>query len=78
MASQIGESVAFGIEADYMLSLWMLTAYHLMAILPAFAFWAFWMSKHSGDWQNASVPLLTVLAMITVFWVMAGKRLGIA
>jgi hypothetical protein len=73
-----GAGVAFGIEADYMLSLVILVAYHLTAILPAFAFWSFWLSAHPGDWQNASVPLLTVLALITVFWVMAGKRLGIS
>lgn len=60
------------------MSLVILVAYRLAATLPAFAFWSFWLSTHPGDWQNASVPLLTVLALITVFWVMAGKRLGIS
>lgn len=33
-----GESVAFGLEADYLLSFWMLATYHLISIIPAFAF----------------------------------------
>ena len=75
---QAGNGFAFGIEADYVLSLRILAAYHLMTIVPAFAFWMYWLSKHPGDWQNASVPLLTVLALITVFWIMTGKRVGIS
>lgn len=75
---EAGAGIAFGIEADYLLSLRILAAYHLAAIVPAFVFWTFWMSNHPGDWQNASVPLMTVLALTTVFWLMAGKRLGIS
>lgn len=75
---QAGNGVAFGIKADYVLSLRILAAYHLLAIVPAFGFWAFWLSKHPDDWQNASVPLTTVLALTTVFWIMAGKRVGIS
>jgi hypothetical protein len=75
---KVGQGFAFGIEADYVLSLRILAAYHLLTIIPAFAFWAFWLSNNPGDWQNASVPLVTVLALITVFWIMAGKRVGIS
>lgn len=78
VSNETGERVAFGIEADYMLSLRVLAIYHLIVIIPSFIFWAYWMSKHSGDWQNASVPLMTVVALTTVFWIMAGKRVGIS
>lgn len=72
------EDLAFGLEADYMLSLRILAAYHVLTIVPAFAFWAFWLTYHPGDLQNACVPLMTVVALITVFWIMAGKRVGIS
>lgn len=70
--------VAFGLEADYMLSLRILAAYYVLTIVPAFVFWGYWMVRHPGDLQNASVPLMTVLALITVFWIMMGKRVGIS
>lgn len=70
--------LAFGLEADYMLSFRILAAYHILTIVPAFAFWGYWMTRRPGDLQNASVPLLTVLSLITVFWIMMGKRVGIS
>ena len=73
-----GDDPAFGLEADYMLSLRILAAYHILTIVPAFAFWGWWLTRYPGDLQNASVPLMTVLALITVYWIMAGKRVGIA
>ena len=67
-----GERVAFGIEADYVPSMIVFAIYHLLAILPSFAFWSYWLAYHEGDWQNASVPLLTTVALITVFWITIG------
>lgn len=71
------ESIAFGIRADYVLSLGYLFFYHLVTVVPAFVFWAWWIARNPGDWQTASVPLATTLALITVIWIMAGKRMGI-
>jgi len=62
------DDVAFGLEADYMLSLRILAAYHILTIVSAFVFWGYWMARHPGDLQSASVPLMTVLALIMVFW----------
>jgi hypothetical protein len=66
---------AFGIEADYALSFAVLAAYHVIPILAAFGFWVYWMKKHAGDFQNASVPLFTVTALLTAFW-MVEHRVG--
>jgi hypothetical protein len=35
----------------------------------------YWMKKHAGDFQNASVPLFTVTALLTAFW-MVEHRVG--
>lgn len=68
--------VAWGLEADYALSFAFLAAYHLIPILAALGFWVYWLVKHPGDWQNSAVPILTVLALIAVFWMPFGKQLG--
>lgn len=78
VSSKTGESTAFGIEADYVLCFEILAVYHLLLILPSFIFWAYWMAKHPGDLQNASVPSMTVFALITVLWIILGKRVGIS
>jgi hypothetical protein len=64
---------AWGIEADYMLSYWLLSIYHLIPLLLAFFFWVYWLMHHPGDWQNASVPVVTVIALIAVIWLPFGS-----
>jgi hypothetical protein len=72
-------TVAWGLEADYALSFAYMAVYHVVPLLAAFAFWAYWLVKHPGDLQTAAVPLLTVLALFAVMWVpfgiVAGKSL---
>lgn len=65
-------SYAWGIEADYALSFLHLCIYHLIPLLSGFIFWVYWLATHSEDWQNASVPTLTTVACMAVFWVPFG------
>jgi hypothetical protein len=58
-----GKGVRFGNEVNYMLRL---GVYRLVIVAPPFAFWVISLVKHPEDWQDASVPLVTVLALITV------------
>lgn len=60
--------VAWGMEADYALSFWMVSFYHLLFLSPTFAYWVYYQTSHPGDWQNASVLTLTFLTALTLFW----------
>ncbi|KAI4637814.1 hypothetical protein J4E83_000632 [Alternaria metachromatica] len=70
-------AVAWGLEADHAISFAFMAVYHLVPLLAAFVFWIYWLIKFPGDWQNAAVPVLTVLAIFAVLWVPFGKHLGI-
>ncbi|KAH4262248.1 hypothetical protein HBI70_010630 [Parastagonospora nodorum] len=69
-------TVAWGLEADYALSFVFVAIYHLVPLIGAFAFWIYWLLKFPGDWQNAAVPVLTVLAMFAVVWVPFSKHIN--
>jgi hypothetical protein len=51
--------------------------YHLIFIIGSVVFWEVWISKHPGDWQNASVPILRVISLTAVFWFMFDRRVPI-
>jgi hypothetical protein len=70
-------AVAWGLEADHAISFAFMAVYHLVPLLAAFGFWIYWLIKFPGDWQNAAVPVLTVLAIFAVMWLPFGKHLGI-
>jgi hypothetical protein len=63
------DDVAWGIEADYALSFFLLSIYHLIPLLSCFAFWIYWQIFHPDDLQTASVPILTTIALMGLFWV---------
>ncbi|CAN9306032.1 unnamed protein product [Alternaria alternata] len=69
-------AVAWGLEAEHAISFAFMAVYHLVPLLAAFGFWIYWLMKFPGDWQNAAVPVLTVLALFAVLWVPFGKHLG--
>ncbi|KAH8727556.1 hypothetical protein GQ44DRAFT_703430 [Phaeosphaeriaceae sp. PMI808] len=62
--------VAWGLEADYAISFAYLAMYHLIPLIGALVFWIYWLIRFPGDWQNAAVPVLTVLAMFAVLWML--------
>ena len=33
-----------------------------------FVFWGWWLGKRPADWQNASVPYVTLLGSLSLFW----------
>jgi hypothetical protein len=41
-----------------------------LILLPPLIFWFLWLFQwgHSGDLQNASVPFLSALGLISLFW----------
>jgi hypothetical protein len=65
--------VAWGLEANYAISFAYVAMYHLVPLLGAFGFWIYWLVRHPGDWQNAAVPVLTVLALFAVIWIPFGR-----
>jgi hypothetical protein len=69
-------AVACGLEAEHAISFAFMAVYHLVPLLAAFGFWMYWLMKFPGDWHNAAVPVLTVLALSAVLWVLFGKYLG--
>lgn len=69
-------AVAWGLEAEHAISFAFMAVYHLVPLLAAFGFWMYWLMKFPGDWHNAAVPVLTVLALFAVLWVPFGKHLG--
>ena len=46
--------------------------YNLLILLGPYAFWAYWQGTHPTDMQNASVPTMFVLSLITLFWTLSG------
>ena len=59
---------AWGLHAHFAISLVRLLLYHSFLFAGAIAFWAWWQTKHLNDLQNASIPVLTMAAFITLFW----------
>jgi hypothetical protein len=68
--------VAWGLEADYAISFAFVAVYHLVPLLAALGFWIYWLVRFPGDWQNAAVPVLTVLALFAVLWMPFGKHIS--
>ncbi|EUC48196.1 hypothetical protein COCMIDRAFT_47701, partial [Bipolaris oryzae ATCC 44560] len=57
------ENLVWGIQPSYALSLFMISIYALVPLLSAFGFWIYWLARHPGDWQNASVPMVTAVTL---------------
>jgi hypothetical protein len=60
----------WGIHGVERISFCMVAFYHLVILLPPLVFWFLWLFwwGHSGDLQNASVPFLSALGLISLFW----------
>lgn len=63
---------AWGIQAEYAISLVNVALYHFLILGGTFGFWAWWQSRHADDMQNAAVPLTTVTVLLSMFWSSAG------
>ena len=69
---QSGDSreVFWGIQAVEEPSFAAICIYHILILLAPLTFWFLWLLYwgHRGDLQNASVPFLTVLTLLSLFW----------
>lgn len=61
-----------GLEAVYAVSFAYVFVYRCIMVAGPFAFWAWWPSTRSGDWQNATAPATVVLRALSCFWAGAG------
>jgi hypothetical protein len=64
--------VAFGLEPGY----WPSFTFVCFYISLPFAFFVYWLTQYENDLQNASVPLLLIIALLTFLMLLFGKPLG--
>jgi hypothetical protein len=62
--------IFWGLYGRERISFLMVSIYHFLILLLSFIFWLLWLFwwNNSGDLQNASVPFLTALGLISLFW----------
>ena len=65
---------AWGLNAVFGLSFFTVLIYHLLIFTAPLGFWSFWIARHPGDWQNASVPLFAAAVLLNLFWLPFGFR----
>lgn len=64
-----GESrEAWGLEIVFGLSLVRITMYHAIIVSGPAVFWGLWLRQWPTDWQNASVPFFTIVALLSLLW----------
>ncbi len=61
-----GEEHAWGLQAHHKISLVFLSCYFLLLVAGTIVFWVWWLSKHSGDLQNAAVPFTAVTLVLSL------------
>ena len=59
---------AWGLHAHFAISLVRLLLYHSFLFAGTIAFWAWWQTKHVNDLQDASILVLAVAAIVSLFW----------
>ena len=64
--------IAWGLQAQHVLSLVHVLSYHVLILGGPFGFWAWWNVRHPDDLQNAVVPLTVVIALLSLFWASTG------
>lgn len=68
--ADMGLPIVFAVSFAYV------CIYHFIVLAGPFAFFAWWLTAHSEDWQNASVPMTVVLGALSLFWASAGILTG--
>ena len=46
--------------------------YHVLFLADPFGFWIAWQLYYPGDVQNASVPSIIALGLLSLFWTVSG------
>ena len=64
------QSVGFvlGIQTQYSISFLYVALYHLIMMAGPIGFWIWWQKHHPEDLQNASIPVTTTAALISLLW----------
>jgi hypothetical protein len=62
----------WGLLAIEALCFWKVLLYHVLFLLFPFVFWVLWLTvmKHPADLQNASVPVVSAVGFLSIFWAM--------
>jgi hypothetical protein len=63
---------AWGLQAQYAISVMRIGFYHLLILAGPFGFWAWWQVIYPDDLQNAVVPFTAVAVCLSLFWSSAG------
>jgi hypothetical protein len=60
----------WGLQAKENISFFMVAFYNFLLLALPFVFWMCWLFvwNHSGDLQNASIPLAIVAALLPILW----------
>ena len=58
----------WGLEAIYSPSALRVFVYHSLVVIGPIAFWVWWLIRYPNDYQNAAIPIMAVLGLISVFW----------
>jgi hypothetical protein len=61
-------SEAWGLHTNLSLSLYRMLVYHVVILSGPAAFWGWWLHQWPTDWQNASIPMVVSLALLSPFW----------
>lgn len=70
------DSPIWGLEAVFAVSVARVFIYHCIMVAAPFAFFAWWLTTHPNDLQNAIVPSTMVLGSLSLFWSGAGILTG--
>ncbi|KAF2679311.1 hypothetical protein K458DRAFT_346974 [Lentithecium fluviatile CBS 122367] len=61
-----------GLEAKHTVSALYVFLYHILILAGPFGFWAWWTTEHPGDLQNAVVPVMVAIGLLSCFWSTSG------
>lgn len=59
---------AWGLNAVFAVSFCRVVLYHLLILTGSLLFWGIRLGKWARVWQNASVPFMAVVALVSLFW----------
>lgn len=63
-----GREFVWGILAQHSISYILVFMYHALVLAGLFAFWIWWQVRHPGDMQNATVPVMVFVALLSLVW----------
>ena len=65
----------WGLFAEMRISALRVLLWTLAITMAGWVFLIWWLANHSNDWQNASVPVTTILMCLTWLWLPLNEHL---